>query len=80
VQVNHTLDGITSMILASVLRARIRCGSLQARSVNLRNISAREFTPFRTIELMKPPRRRTDRRRRQDSPSGGGPVSLLLWL
>ena len=45
VQDSHTLIGIISMILASVLRARMRCGSLEARSVN-----TRELRPFRIIE------------------------------
>src|SRR5205807_1636880 len=43
VQDSHTLSGIISMILASVLRASIRCGSLQARSANLRKISTPEL-------------------------------------
>jgi NAD(P)-dependent dehydrogenase (short-subunit alcohol dehydrogenase family) len=40
VVVSHTLGGIISMILASVLRACTRCG---ACSANLRKVSTREL-------------------------------------
>jgi hypothetical protein len=55
VQDSHALDGILSKILASILRAIIRCGSLQARSVNLRNIGMREPGAFLTIVLITSP-------------------------
>src|ERR1700676_2565039 len=55
VQDNQVLDGIFSMISASVLRALMRCGSLQARSLNLRNVGLRELTAFPTMVLMKSP-------------------------
>jgi hypothetical protein len=62
VQDSHTPEGIMSMMWASVLRAFMRCGSLQARSVNLRNVGMRELLRLRTVVLMKPSCRRTDRR------------------
>jgi hypothetical protein len=43
VQDSQDRNGIISMILASVLRALMRCGSLQARSINLRNVGMREL-------------------------------------
>jgi hypothetical protein len=49
---SHALDGIFCTISASVLRALMRCGSLQARSVNLRDVDLRELKAFRTIVLM----------------------------
>jgi hypothetical protein len=64
VQDSHALDGICFTISASVLRALMRRGSLQARSVNLRNVDLRELRAFRTILLMKPPCRGTRRRAR----------------
>ena len=72
VQDSHAFAGIISMILASVLRALMRCGSLLARSVRLRNIGARK------VMVSQPSRLRPDAS--QDTPSEGDSRLPLFGL
>ena len=48
-QDSHALGGIFAKIAASILRALMRCGSLQARSVNWRSGGVKEVRTFRVI-------------------------------
>jgi hypothetical protein len=51
VQDSHALGGIFAKIAASILRALMRCGSLQARSVNWRGGGIKEVRTFRVMEF-----------------------------